>query len=123
MWYENNIGQSIPRPRFRGGREFVGKSVPSSGPCLRVSVEAIYADLLICVCLRNSYRRRRQYPATRSIGLYWEGQVVRVLVLSGTGSTGSEQSVVPLRSCHERFMSVSQEEWDMVQFICFSARH
>ena len=47
------------------------------------SVEPVYADLLICVDLCNSHCRRCQYSATRSIGLHWEGQMVRLLVLFG----------------------------------------
>lgn len=62
------------RPRFRGGCSLRKPSTARTS--LKVSVESAYADLLICVNLRNSYRRGRQYPAARSIGLHWEGEMV-----------------------------------------------
>lgn len=113
---------------FRGGGDSLG------GPCtaelsLIVCVEPAYTDLLICVHFRNSDHRGRQYPAARSIGFYWEGQMVCVLVLFRTGHTGSEQCCIPSQSSHQHFISVSQEERsvvgsvDMSRSLVFSASH
>lgn len=92
-------------------------------------MEPAYTDLLICVHFRNSDHRGRQYPAARSIGFYWEGQMVCVLVLFRTGRTGSEQCCIPSQSSHYHFISVSQEERsvvgsvDMSRSLVFSASH
>ena len=56
---------------------FLRKPISSLGPPRNVCVEPAYADLLICVHFRNSYHRRRQCSAPRSIGLRREGEMVR----------------------------------------------
>ena len=76
-WAIRSETDSGPRFRVEGGIRW-GNPLHRPVQSLIVSVESVCADLLICVNLRNSDRRRRQYPAARSIGLYWESEMVSV---------------------------------------------
>ena len=87
-------------------------------PSLNVSLETVYPDLLICIgCVTQLLWGT---SISRGPG-YWtlpgrpNGEFLGSIWHLG-GREPSKELLIPLRSWHERFMSVSQEERSVFQF-------